>query len=121
MPTTEERLTALETAMADAQTKILLRATSLAVSEIEQSRDNVQDETDARILSVEERLAKLERSLAVINQSVGASYKKNQDEELAEDVVFTNSTRAPVLKDTNGASWRVKVSTGGSLSTEVVV
>lgn len=120
MPTTEERLTSLETAMTQAQAEINLRAKSTEVTLIETNRDAKAAAVDTRLTSDEARLTKLEQAMAVINTQIGKAYRKNSSSELAEDIVFSASTIGPVIKSSDTKKWRIGVSIAGALSTTLV-
>ena len=121
MPTTEERLTALETAVADAQVEILKRAKTSEVNSIEAARDGIKSTHDTEHTSYEDRLAKLERMVAIILKTQLDLYKKDANEQLPEDIVWAvHTTTGPVLKSPNGTKYRIVVANGGALSTSVV-
>ena len=119
MPTTEERLTALETAVTDVQSAVILRPTVDQVSAIESARDATTDTQVTTNTTVADRLAKLERSVAILNGLFGTAYKKNGDDELVEDIAFV-AEKGPVLKSPDTTQFRIIVGDNGTLDTEEV-
>ena len=120
MPTTEERLTALEQAVDDLQSEVLRRAAISAVLTLESNRDLVKDQQDTKNTAYEVRLANLERFVSTIQKKVISSILKDGSGEVTEDVLFGASSVAPVLRDSGGGKWRVLVDSSGDLSSEHV-
>lgn len=119
MPTTEERLTTLETAVADAQAEIIKRPTTDTVAALEAARDETADAQATTNTDVADRLSKLERGIAIVNQLFGSVYKKNADDLLAEDIEFS-ANKGPVIKSPNGTQYRIVVSNGGALTATAI-
>jgi hypothetical protein len=119
MPTTDERLTALETAVVDLQSAVIVRPTVDQVSAIEAARDATTDGQADTNTDTATRLGKLERSVSILNGLFGSAYKKNGDDELVEDIAFVVA-KGPVLKSPDTTQFRIIVDNTGVLDTVAI-
>lgn len=120
MPTIEERVAALETAMTEAQIQILLRAKSTEVVAIDSGRETAQLSQDTNLDALALRVSKLEQALTVLNTRINDSYRKNSNDALAENIVWATSSLGPVIKSADNTDFRIVVGNDGVLDTVAI-